>query len=195
MEALVLKSLGYLLIWKPLGYFLAFLSMIAEGEVLLLLFAFFTNQGYFDIRYMFFVLISGALVGDIFWYYLGYSISHSDLNFPEWIHRLAHPLDRHLLERPARIIFVSKFAYGTNHATLMRAGALQVGLKSFIKLNLFANAIWVLVVGGLGYVFGASLAVLRKYIRFAEIVVLVILISFIVVSQIIFRRYEEKISE
>ncbi len=186
----------YLLAWQPLGYLLAFLGMILEGEVLLILAGFLTSQGYFNFFYMFAALLLGALFGDFFWYRFGhYLFNTSGLKFPEWLHRLSHPLDIHLRDRPRKTIFISKFVYGANRATLMRAGASGVSLKDFFESNVYANIVWIIVIGGLGYLFGASLALLKKYIRLAELVILISVIIFLFASHFLVLRYKDKHEE
>ncbi len=173
MESFVIH---YLLFWKPLGYAIAFFGMMLEGEFFLLTFGFLTSQGYFNIFSMIPVLLAGGLLGDFLWYWLGkyfFGSSRSRTRLPKWIHWLSHPVDRHLTDRPQRTMFISKFIYGANHATLMRAGALKVSSREFFKSNLYANCAWIIIVGGFGYLFGASLGLLKKYIRVAEIGLLI----------------------
>ncbi len=183
----------YLLALKSFGYGIAFFGMIVEGELLLLILGFLTSQGYFNFFYMFSALLSGAIFGDFLWYWLGVRLfRNSKINFPKWIHRLSHPLDRHLRDRPEQTIFVSKFVYGTNHATLIRAGALSVNIKKFLRSNIYANLVWILCVGGLGYVFGASFPLIRKYIRAAEIVLLLTAVFFLSASHFLALGYEKE---
>lgn len=183
----------FLLFWKSFGYGIAFAGMIVEGELLLLVFGFLTSQGYFNFFYMFAAVLLGAMSGDVLWYWLGVRLfRNSKINFPKWIHRLSHPLDRHLRDRPGKTIFVSKFVYGTNHATLVRAGALDVDIRKFLKSNVYANLVWIVFVGGLGYLFGASFPLIRKYIRAAEIVFLLIAVLFLFASHFLALRYEKE---
>lgn len=183
----------YLLIWKSVGYGVAFVGMIVEGELLLLVFAFLTSQGYFNFFYMFASVFFGAIFGDVLWYWLGvYLFRNSKIQFPAWVHRLSHPLDRHLRDRPGKTIFISKFVYGTNKATLTRAGALDVNMKKFLVSNVYANLVWILSIGGLGYVFGASIPLMRKYIRDVEIILLLTAVLFLVASHFIALYYEKE---
>lgn len=197
MTPFISNGIHYLLLWKSVGYGVAFAGMIAEGELLLLIFAFLTSQGHFNFFYMFAAVFSGGLFGDMLWYWLGvYVFRDSKINFPVWIRRLSYPLDRHLRARPGKIIFISKFVYGTNHATLVRAGALNVDIGKFLKSTACANLVWILGVGGLGYAFGASIPLVRKYIRDAEIALLLFAVLFLAASHFIALRYEkEKVGE
>lgn len=158
----------YLLMWRPLGYILVFIGMIFEGDIFLFTAAFLTHQQFFDARAMFLTAFSGVFFGDMFWYWIGVRFNGSSHFLNRWVHKLAKPFDRHLLETPLRAIFFSKFAYGVHHALLVRAGALGIKIRDFMKVDIIATLTWMSIVGGLGYVSSASLGTVKHYLRFTE---------------------------
>lgn len=160
----------YLLLWRPLGYILVFIGMIFEGDVFLFTAAFLTHQGFFDARVMFLASFSGVFFGDMFWYLIGVRFNGSSHFLNRWVHKLTKPFDKHLLENPLRAIFFSKFAYGIHHALLIRAGALGIKIRDFLKADIPATLIWMSIVGGLGYVSSASFGTMKHYLRFTEFV-------------------------
>lgn len=175
--------LFYLLLWKPLGYLAVFIAMVLEGEVSLFAAAFLTHQGFFDIGDIFLTIYAGLLLGDLGWYWLGTHLERLPPAVRHWVERLARPFDDHLLNRTFRTIFISKFTYGVHHALLMRAGALRINLGNFIRYDVIASLIWLVTIGGLGYFFSASFVLIRHYLRYAEIGLLLSILIFFALSR------------
>ena len=149
--------------------------------MLLFTVGFLTQQGIFKIALVAIVFFIGALAGDLLWYWLGYEVNklHISISFVKrMMERLSQPLDEHLATRLKHTIFVSKFAYGFNHLTLMRAGMRGIHLGDFIKANISATILWIVVIGTLGYLSGASFELVKHYLRFAEVALLIFLIIF-----------------
>lgn len=160
------------MLWKPLGYFLVGAGMMVEGDAVLFSAAFLTWHGFFGPAPVFFIAFAGALAGDAAWYHLGTRLNGSSSFFARFIHQLTAPFDAHLRMRPFHTIFISKFAYGTHHLLLARAGMLKIASREFLSTAFSATVLWFCIVGGIGYLFGASALVLRRYFRFAEFALL-----------------------
>lgn len=126
------------------------------------------------------VALGGVFVGDLIWYWLGARYQHSSFFLIRFFQAIARPLDRHLVVRPFYTIFISKFIYCLNHATIFRAGALNVPLRIFLRANVCALVLWVFIVGGLGYASSASFAFGKRVFKFTELGLLVGLIIFII---------------
>ncbi|MBI3638466.1 VTT domain-containing protein [Candidatus Wolfebacteria bacterium] len=192
MHSLFLK---YLIAGGPFGYLVIFAGMMIEGEGLLFTSSFLTHRGFFDTTYMFAVLFFGALMGDIIWFELGKRWNDEGAPFRflrKMVDKIAKPLDDHLINRPKYTIFISKFVYGFNHLMLMRAGSLKINLRQIIKANVIATIIWIFVVGGLGYLSSYSFILIRHYLRFVEIALIISLFIFIILWDIIVRRILKK---
>lgn len=173
---------SYLVWWRPIGYLIIFLGMILEGDIVLFTASFLTHQGFFDIGDMTVAILGGVLIGDIFWYAMGSRISgNAQSFFARWIERIAHFFDKHIRQRPFRTIFISKFAYGMHHALLARAGMIRLPFREFLRNDIAASALWILIVGGLGYGSSVSFIFLKHYLRFTEVVILagILLILFL----------------
>lgn len=177
MASIALASLAW---WRPFGYLLVFLGMIIEGDAVLFTAFFLSHQGFFDPVYLFITAFIGVLFGDVLWYWLGAWFSNSFVFIARWAERIARPFDAHIIERPLRTIFLSKFAYGIHHALLMRAGALRLPLSKFMRDDFISTFFWMAIVGGLGFFFGASYSLIRHYLRFVEGAVLFGLLAFFI---------------
>ena len=166
----------YLSSWEHFAYAIGFLGMIVEGEAILFTAAFLANQGAFNPIFIFGVLFAGVITGDLFWYWLGLRLQTSNSFVKRWAERIGKPFDRHLVHRQFRTIFISKFTYGFHHPILMRAGALKVNVRNYLKNDVIASLIWMLIIGGLGYFSSASFLLVRRYVKFAEISLLLVLV-------------------
>lgn len=162
----------YLTTSKALGYSLVFGGMIIEGDAVLFTAAFLAHQHYFDWGDVLLVVLSGVFIGDILWYYLGFKLNNSPrfTLLRRWLDRISKTLDAQLQQRPLKIIFISKFLYGLHHAVLMRVGNLKLPLNKFLQTDAIAIVLWVTMVGGLGYLSGVSFPILKRSIKFAEVV-------------------------
>lgn len=178
---------SWLLWWRPLGYILVFAGMLLEGDAVLFTVAFLTRQGFFDIGDMAITVLVGVLVGDMGWYQLGIWVQHSEsfAFIRRWLERVTGRFDRHLMENPLRTLFLSKFAYGLHHPILIRAGAIGISARRFLRSDVLASLAWVMIVGGLGYASSASSLILRHRLRFIERTFLVSLIAFFLFEWII----------
>ncbi len=189
METLLFQ---YLLLWKPLGYFLLFIGLVFEGDTVLFIASFLAYHGFFDVGKFFLIAFSGSIVGDAFFYWLGQRINSSSSFINKITSRIKFA-DAHLINRLPHTIFVSKFTYGIHHLVMLRAGALNIDFKKIIKYNLFPTLLWILFIGGLGYLSGASFVIIKKYVRFIEASLLIALIIFFIVERFIKKRSEKKL--
>lgn len=183
--------LHYLISTRPLGYFLVFIGMIFEGDIILFTSFFLTHQGFFDLGDMIITIIAGAFLGDMSWFWIGAKLKNTSSIISRWTEKLTKPLEKHLEDRPMHTIFISKFVYGIHHAVLIRAGMVKMSVKEFLKIDLPAVFLWVLVIGGFGFFSSASLAAIRHYIRFAEVSLLIGLIFFLFVWGILARKIKK----
>lgn len=183
--------LSYLTIWKPLGYILAFFGMVFEGDGSLFALAFLTAEGFFDVGDMLIVVFLSVVFGDTLWYWIGRKYIISFPRVVAWVNRFAKSFDRHLLERPTRTLLLTKFVYGAHHAVLIRAGMSKMDFRKFIKSDLVAVVVWIAVIGGLGYFSSVSLAYEKKYLRYAEMSLLVALILFFTAEHYI-KKFSQK---
>lgn len=184
--------LHYITHWRPLAYGVIFFGMIFEGDIFLFTAAFLASQKFLGIAPTLLSLFGGVLLGDSLWYLLGYKINHSDTRIGRWLVKATGRLDEHLLKNPLRTIFISKFIYGIHHLILARAGVLKLKYKEFFKDDIISNLGWIAIVGGLGYLSGASFIYIKRYLRFAEYALVLGLILFLVSDYFISKYGLEK---
>jgi len=179
----------YLIAHQMLGYAIIFFGMMIEGDIILFTAGFLTHQGYFDIGIILILLFLGAIIGDNIWYVLGEVMGEKKLflRIKNLIEKATGPFDEHLKNRPARTIFISKFAYGFYRPILLKAGAMKLSFGKFIEADLVATFLWIFLVGGLGYLSSASFLAIRRYLRYTELTLLLGITLFILISHFITR--------
>jgi membrane protein DedA with SNARE-associated domain len=166
LESFFLHSLGHLG-WGV--YVLIFLAMLLEGEMVLFTSIYLAESHFLKLRLLIPILFLGALTGDILWFTLGGYLEKKSAFVRKWFGKITHPINRRLAQKPNLVLFVSKFTYGLNRATLMRAGAHEMPFRSFISTELFTILCWMSVIGNLAYFTSMSSVYFRHYLRYAEI--------------------------
>ena len=177
----------------PISYAIVFLGMILEGDIILFTAAFLTNQGLFQPRDIIITVIVGVLLGDYLWFWAGAHPNFLPVFLKRWVTSVSEPFDEHLRQSPAYTIFFSKFTYGFNKMILVRAGMLNIPIKSIIKSYLLSLILWMLIISGIGYFAGFSFILIKKYVRFAEITLFASLAIFIIAWKLVSKRAKKKL--
>ena len=177
--------LHYLTEYQTLAYWIIFFGMMIEGDIFLFTAGFLTYQGYFDIGIAFFLLFLGAIMGDNIWYVIGESAAIKNNFFARFINRVTKHFDEHLKKHPARVIFVSKFAYGLHRPIILKAGAERLPFKKFIEADIITTIVWIFLIGGLGYLSSASFLLIKRYLRYTELTLFLGIAIFILISHFI----------
>ena len=164
-----ISALGYF------GYLFIFIGLLIEGHAFVFLAYFLTGQGVFNFWCISLIVISGVFTEDLFFFWLGAHLKKKSTKFNEWAEKLAKPFDNHLIKRPVRTIFVSKFIYGINRAILVRAGSLGIDFKKLLKGNFPASFIMVSILGTLGYFSKVSFQLVKHYLKIGEFTIFIFL--------------------
>lgn len=175
---------------RLLGYAVISVAMIFEGDLFLFMASFLTHQGFFDPFDMFIAVFLGVMTGNLAWYGAGFWLRQRIDLINRWAQKIAAPFDDHLKKQTFHTIFLSKFIYGVHHAILLRAGMLQIKFGKFVKVSIFSNLLWIVIVGSLGFISSASLGRLGHRIKFVEVVLLAAFVCFLLISYLI--SYEAK---
>ena len=181
MEGIILQNINE---WGWLIYFAIAFIMLFEGEMILFLTTYLAQKGYFNIYILLPVAFCAAVIGDCLWFEFGSRLAKN-----KWIgHRLskvASPIDKFLAKHPRRTIFISKFTYGLNRATLVRVRASGVTFRKFIQIELFTIVVWMSVICSLAFASFAAFEQMKRNIKLAEFGLLLAIVCFFLVSKII----------
>ena len=189
----ILQFLAYHSQWRLYGYTLLAFGIFIEGDAVLYTAGFLAHRGVFDPSLTFFWLLAGATLGDIVWYNLGSYLETQDNTIVRWLKKATNPFGLYLTNHPKKSLFISKFLYGVNHAILCKAGAMQTPLKTFIRNDLPANLLWIVIVGGLGYASSAGLVHMRHPVRMAELGLFVGILVIMFIFRIMAYIFKQKL--
>ena len=181
--------LNFFLDWNPLIYACIFFGMMIEGEVVLFTAFFLVYHGHIGFYQTIFFALTGIWVGDFSWFLAGPYLEK--IKFIQKIYnKFSAPIDKQLVKRPYFIAILSKFVYGINRLTLLRARLSGVKIGKFIGMDIAASVIWVAVIASLAGIFSASLGFVRHYFKIAQGLLLAVLL-FIIFSRFLSAKLKE----
>lgn len=170
----------FLALWRPLGYSFVFLGVMVEGDLFVLTTAALVRFGYFDVFTMLAIAYSGLLVGDLLWFYAGVRLAQSESRIARWFNHHVKHISLDVQSNFFLKLLVSKFIYGTHHATLFTLGSTKMPLSTYLRYEIPAAFVWLILVGGIGYIFASALASAKHWVRSAELLILAILLVYLV---------------
>lgn len=180
----------------PIAYLIIFVLMMIEGDAIIFISFFLISIRVLDFPMAVLAIFSGAIIGDILWYYIGHT-SQPKNKFSLWLlnfsSKLTSKFDNHLKDRTPHSIFISKFTYGLYHLLLLRAGIIHIDFKKIIKADTFVTVIWIIIIGGLGYISGISFDLIKHKLEYIEIGILISVLLFILIGELVSKILEKKI--
>ncbi|MDX1811386.1 MAG: DedA family protein [Gammaproteobacteria bacterium] len=157
------------------GYMAVGVGTFLEGETILILGGFTAHRGYLELPWVIVSAFMGTLFGDQLYYYLGRIKGKSLLQKrPTWEARSTKVLDL-LHKHQILLILGFRFLYGLRTVTPFLIGMSKVSPIRFLLLNMLGAAMWAIVIGTLGYLFGYTLELVIKDIKKYELIVFAII--------------------
>lgn len=175
--------LHFLTFARPIGYILVFLGMMVEGDLFLLSTSFLTKQGFFDIFDFMWAVLLGTIAGDLIWYWLGYKFGGSANKISSYIQKRLSKININFENKFFMKLLLSKFMYGSHHVAVAYLGTKKINFIKYLKAELPATLIWIIIIGVLGYVFGALFALVKEYLKFVELALLILILLYIFISR------------
>ena len=163
----------------------------AEGPYLSLVLGVVLKFGYFSFIPVYLALMFGDLIGDVFWYYVGYFYGHGFIKiFGKYFSITEQNIEKvkiifHKYKHP--ILFISKITngFGFALATLMTAGMVKLPFSRYISINIVGQFIWTGFLLGVGYFFG------KMYIEVGAIIGKMFVVALFVVFVVAFIRFKK----
>lgn len=150
------------------GYWVLALGCLLEGETVLLLAGFAAHRGLLDPAAVWVIAAASGFAGDQFYFWLGRR--HGAQLLARWPH-IAQQSERinRLLERWHELLIVLvRFAYGLRMAGPVLLGASTLPAWRFAVFNALGAALWALIIGAIGWLFGATAEAMLGEIRHIE---------------------------
>lgn len=168
------------------GYWTLVVILLAEnagapvpGETTLL-FASFLAYSERELRLGYIILfgIIACTLGDNLGYAIGYRGGRPLLDrYQRFFHIRPRTIERgeRLFERyGATTIFFARFLFGLRIIAGPLAGVLRMPWRRFLLFNFLGASVWVTVIASLGYIFGSQWETLLRYLKGAQLAVLLI---------------------
>jgi membrane protein DedA with SNARE-associated domain len=161
------------------GYPALFLGTLLEGESVLIAAGVLARSGYLDLNLVVLIALAGTYTADLSIYLLGRKKGQGMISkLP--VAKKYYPKVKNLFDRYGIwAIFITRYLYGLRLAAAGFLGLMRMRKRKYLPLNFLSCMIWAIVIGNLGYMFGASLEALIGQIKHYEklVVPLIILIG------------------
>lgn len=165
-------------------YIFAFLGALFEGANIMLLSGFLYRLGIFKFLNIIAVLSLGYFINGYGWYAIGRLGGEKFLE--KWGPRFfltkerIQKLEEYFKKHTTKALILTRITYGISSYVFIMAGIFRTKAKTFFWCSLVSTLIWVLMLFGVGYVFGTSYELLSKVIKviagWLAVVLLVIII-------------------
>lgn len=153
------------------GYAAVGIGSFLEGETVLVLGGFAAHRGYLELPWVIVSAFLGSLFGDQLYYFIGRIKGKSILEKrPRWkakSEKVFSLLHKHQI----LLILGFRFLYGLRTVTPFVIGASKITPTRFIIHNILGAAIWAVIVGGMGYLFGYTLEIFIDNVKKYELLV------------------------
>lgn len=183
----------YMLVY---GYWAVFFGVMLEnagvpvpGETILLIAGYFASTGEFNIALVMIIAASGAIVGDNIGFAIGHHYGRGFLLrvgrfFFLTPKRLEH-MENYFESHGNKTILVARFITGLRvFAALLAGASRKMPWRVFVLYNMAGAVLWSVVITTLGYLFGASLPLLVKWVGRSGTI---LLIAAVVIGVIVWR--------
>ena len=129
------------------GYIVLFLYSFGGGFVALMGAGVLSYTGHMDLTTSIAVAFTANFLGDLMLFYMG---RYNKSEVMKYMHKHKRKLAlSHILMKKhgSWVVFLQKYVYGVKTLIPLAIGITKYNLKKFAILNLFASALWALVVG------------------------------------------------
>jgi len=163
------KIASLLLAWR---YGILFPLCVVEGPITTVIAGFFVSLGYFNFFLVYLIVVAGDIVGDLFYYSIGYwgvrRFAGKGKFFGIKAERV-YKFEKRFNENPGRIMLFGKWTQSIGAITLVAAGVSRVPIKTFLKFALigtFPKSLLLLIIG---YYFGQAYRQINNYFFYSAL--------------------------
>ena len=155
------------------GYLALFIGTLLEGETVLILAGVAAQQGYLSYPVVVLTAFIGGAIGDQTFFFVGRHYGAALLDrFPRWKWK-ARKIHMMMKRYNAAIILLIHFMYGLRTVGPAVLGTGKIPAWKFAVYNLLSVAIWAVVVGGLGMLFGGTVELIMHKAKQYQLLVMV----------------------
>ncbi len=171
---------------------LLFLGVFWEGEIMLIISGILVHQGALHLESTIAISLGAAFMKTVLGYLIGVWTARRFPNskFLRYIERRILLLLPKFKERPFWSIFISKFIYGVNNATLVFAGYMKANFRIYVRAEVISTIIWLAGFIWLGYFFSYAAFSISHDVRKVVILILAFITCFILLQRFISFLYD-----
>lgn len=175
-------------------YIVLFIGLLFAGEALLLPAVYLALAGRLEMSYVVGIAMFSTVVSDMFWYYVG---AHINQRFAKKlvagrIQRGLEKLSAAFSRHSGRVLYLSKFVYGTRTTAQVLAGLNLMPLRKYISINFMGVFSLLAFIVILAYSIGATVENMESIVHTVEIGFLIFVVL-IVIAHLIFGSYFKKL--
>lgn len=139
------------------GYWAILIGTFLEGETILVLGGFAAHRGFLELPWVMAAAFAGSFIGNQVYFWIGRWNGEKLLaKRPKWREKSQRVLS--LLEKHQTVLILSfQFLYGLRTVTPFLLGSAGIAPIRFFLLNMIGAAVWAVVVGSLGFIFGSAI--------------------------------------
>lgn len=175
----------------------AFLGLVAPGETIIVLCAFYATRGTLDVWTVWWIAMAGAVLGDQIGYALGRHYGHGLIRrFGKYVffdvsklERTERYYDRH----GGKTVFIGRFVSLLRSFGPVVAGVSRMSYPSFLAWSVASVVVWATTFTVIGYFFGKSWEVIEEWLGWGGAVAFVV--GFALVLWFLHHRGEERFEE
>lgn len=165
---------------------LAILMFLEGGDATLLASGFLIRFARLNFFLVFPITILSIFARDIILYKIGEKYGDKlILRFGKFIFINQEKFDKikkRLARHRKKTIFLSKFLYGLNHATIIAVGTTKTNFKEFLQINFFTILFWEAIMLGLGFSLAHSFTFIKSYVKDISIFLTIAIFFFILIE-------------
>ena len=150
------------------GYYALFVGSLLEGELILIIAGFLAHLGLFNLPWIIAIALSGTIIADQFYFYLGRRHGREFLEKrPKWQRRLEKA--QTLLDKHQNLILVGfRFLYQLRAIIPIAFGLSPMRAEKFLIWNVAGALVWAVIFSAGGYFFGNTLSLIFTDIKHYE---------------------------
>ncbi|MDX1661856.1 MAG: DedA family protein [Gemmatimonadota bacterium] len=175
----------------------AFLGLVAPGETIIVLCAFYAFRGVLDVWVVGAVATVGAMLGDQVGYLLGRTYGHDLVaRFGKYVffdHKRLKATERYYKNHGGKTVFFGRFMSILRSFGPVVAGITRMHYGSFLLWSVASCIVWGATFTLIGYFFGKSWEVIEEYLGWGGAVAFVAGIA--LVLWFLHRKHEEQLEE
>jgi membrane protein DedA with SNARE-associated domain len=178
---------SFVTVHPVLAYGALFIGVLWEGEFVLIMAGILVHLKVFGIVPTLSIVVVSASIKTVLGYYLGRFLGKT---FPKsrilkyFERRVFYYLPR-FKERPFWSIFISKFIYGVNNATLVFSGFVNVNFKTYCIAEAVSSIFWLGGMFVLGNYFSQTALSISHNFRYFMLIILLFTIGFMILQKTI----------